>query len=103
MAVPNDGLYYTREWLNEPGHHAGGYIIAYLDQEGFGELILQDCYRQISLDVGVMANDAKVRENQIAKVAKLHRISGELLRAMQREDRRRTRLAERAAARASSE
>jgi hypothetical protein len=58
--------YYTRRFLNKRGHHAGGYILAAVEdtskrKDDFDwvdiEFTIADCGRQISLDFGVGSKD----------------------------------------------
>ena len=66
--------YYTRRFLNKRGHHAGGYVLAYVenttarrDKNVYADidLTIADCGRQISLGFDV---DPEYLANSLDKV-----------------------------------
>jgi hypothetical protein len=98
--VSDDGvldLYVSRAFLNRPGHHSVGAIMAKVEitetmvepDEGepgephrevhmWGQLMISDCFRQVTLDLN--ANDHDAIDNSIFK---LRRIEAEARRCRQ--------------------
>lgn len=65
--------FYRREFLNQPGHHTTGHILAYIEKteptkhwSGSIEFTLADCSRQISLSFDI--DDEADRANSLHKL-----------------------------------
>jgi len=65
--------FYRREFLNNPGHHSTGHILAYVEEttveknwSGDINFTLADCNRQINLSFDI--DDAEERANSLYKM-----------------------------------
>lgn len=70
---PNESRFYIREFLNKPGHHSTGHILAYVEKtdvnrkySGSVGFTLADCSRQI--DLAFDLDNADDRENSLYKL-----------------------------------
>lgn len=71
--MPN--RFYFRQFLNRPGHHAGAYLLASVedtsragpdsDQAAWVEFVLADCHDRIGLEFPLW--DARQRRNSVRK------------------------------------
>ncbi len=72
--MPN--RFYVRRFLNRPGHHAGGYVLASVedtsradDDIAWVEFALADCSRRVSLDFPLATRSE--RSNSVRKARML--------------------------------
>lgn len=83
--------YYRREWLNLPDHHASAHVLAYM-KDNWGEVVIADCGRQISLALDV--DNALELKNAIYKIDLLRSVLGDISKRLHAKQRARIKKAQ---------
>lgn len=90
-----DYVYLKREFLNELGYHSNAFVYAHLDSSGWGELVIGDCSRQVTISVQSTTDEGET-QNSLRKLEMLETTIRELRRALVKTKKRRARGSRRA-------